>query len=206
MFRQSLAEAGVFRMGMIRAFIALDLASETLQRLEEVNRQLKQRLPGPAVRWVAVKNIHLTLKFLGDVSEANLPVLYEILRKEADKQTSFEIRVGGLGAFPSVNRPRVIWVGVQAPSELATLQHMLDVETTRVGYASEERDFSPHLTLGRIARNATTDETRQIAGSLNVLKVGDLGASRILAVHFYRSDLTPQGSIYTRLYSAPFKP
>ena len=193
-------------MNMIRAFIALDLATEVLQRLEEVNRQLRQCLPGSAVRWVAVKNIHLTLKFLGEVSEANLPVLYEITRKEAEKQAPFEIRISGLGAFPSVNRPRVIWVGIQAPPDLAAVQHAIDTETARVGYASEERDFSPHLTLGRIARNASPEETRQITGNLSVLKVGDLGASRIQAIHFYRSDLTPQGSIYTRLYSAPLKP
>jgi RNA 2',3'-cyclic 3'-phosphodiesterase len=193
-------------MGMIRAFIALDLAAESLQRLEEVNRQLKQRLPGAAVRWVAVKNIHLTLKFLGDVSEANLPVVYEIIRKEAEKQASFEIHIGGLGVFPSVSRPRVIWVGVQAPPELAAVQHIVDVETARIGYASEERAFSPHLTLGRVTRNALSEEIRQIANGISLLNIGDLGASRIQAVHFYRSDLTPQGSIYTRLYSAPFKP
>lgn len=190
---------------MIRSFIALDLSADVLQKLEEVNRQIKPRLPGAAVRWVAVKNIHLTLKFLGDVSESNLPVLYEILRREAEKQAAFEIQVGGLGAFPSVNRPRVIWIGVEAPAELAALQHGIDVETARIGYAGEERDFSPHLTLGRIAHNASSEETRQIAGSLSILKIGNLGASLIQAVHFYRSDLTPQGSIYTRLYSAPLK-
>ena len=132
-----------------------------LQQLEEVNRHIKSaRLPGAAVRWVAVKKIHLTLKFLGDVSESNLPVLYEILRREAEKQAAFEIQVGGLGAFPSVNSPRVIWIGVEAPAELAALQHGIDVETARVGYAGEERDFSPHLTLGRIAHNASSEERR----------------------------------------------
>jgi len=192
-------------MSMIRAFIALDLASDVLQKLEEVNRQLKQRLPGNAVRWVAAKNIHLTLKFLGDVSEANLPVLYEILHKAVEQQATFEIRVAGLGAFPSIGRPRVVWIGVHAPPDLATIQHTIDIETARVGYASEDRGFSPHLTLGRIARNASTEDIRQVANVLGGIKVGDLGVTRFQAVHFYRSDLNPQGSIYTRLYSAPFK-
>lgn len=192
-------------MSMIRAFIALDLSTEILQRLEEVTRQLKPRLPGAAVRWVAVKNIHLTLKFLGDVSDANLPVLYEILQKEADQRAAFEIQVGGFGAFPSIHRPRVIWIGVQAPPDLVALQHGIDTETARVGYTGDERDFSPHLTLGRVARNASSEESRQIAAGLSHIQIGNLGLARIQAVHFYRSDLTPQGSIYTRLYSAPLK-
>jgi RNA 2',3'-cyclic 3'-phosphodiesterase len=191
-------------MGIIRAFIALDLSTEVLGRLENVHRQLKQRLPGTAVRWAPVQNLHLTLKFLGDVSEANLKVLSEILKREADKQAVFEIQAGGLGAFPSINRPRVIWVGVQSPPDLAALQRAIDVETARLGYASEERDFSPHLTLARIAHSASPEETRQIGVTLSSMKVGDLGPSRIQAVHFYRSDLNPQGAVYTKLYTAPF--
>jgi 2'-5' RNA ligase len=191
-------------MGVIRAFIAVDLSPEVLGRLENVHRQLKQRLPGAFVRWAPVQNIHLTLKFLGDVSEANLKVLYEILKKESEKQVVFEIQVGGLDAFPSINRPRVIWVGVQAPPDLAGVQRAIDIETARLGYTSEERDFSPHLTLGRIARSVSSEETRQIGVTLGSMKVGDLGPSRIQAVHFYRSDLNPQGAVYTKLYSAPF--
>jgi 2'-5' RNA ligase len=156
------------------------------------------------VRWTQVHNIHVTLKFLGDVSEANLTVLYEILKREAEKQMVFEIQAGGLGAFPSLTRPRVIWVGVQAPPDLAAVQQAIDVETARLGYASEERDFSPHLTLGRIARSASSEEVRQIGATLGSMKVGDLGSSRIQSVHFYRSDLNPQGAVYTKLFSAPF--
>jgi len=192
-------------MGVIRAFIAVDLSAEVLGRLENVHRQLKQRIPGAAVRWAPVKNIHLTLKFLGDVSESNLKVLYEIMKKEAEKQKVFEIRVSGLGAFPSINRPRVIWVGVQSPPDLAAVQRAIDLETARLGYTSEEREFSPHLTLGRISRSASSEEAGQIGATLGSMKVGDLGSSLIQAVHFYRSDLNPEGAIYTKLYSAPFR-
>lgn len=192
-------------MGVIRAFIALDLEQEVLHRLDVIIRQLKQSLDGVPVRWVQAKNIHLTLKFLGDVSEANLPVLYKILENEAVRHPCFEVFVSGLGAFPNLNRPRVIWAGVEAPAELITMQHNIDIETARLGYQSEERDFSPHLTLGRVSRNATTNETRRISDALRITKVSSLGVTRPQAVHFYRSDLNPDGANYHCLYSAPFK-
>jgi 2'-5' RNA ligase len=192
-------------MGVIRAFIALDLEQEVLHRLDTIIRQLKQSLDGVPVRWVQAKNIHLTLKFLGDVSEANLPVLYKILENEAIKHPSFEVFVAELGAFPNLNRPRVIWVGVQAPAELTALQHNIDTETARLGYQSEERGFSPHLTLGRVSRNATPNETHRIGEALQITKVNTLGVTRPQAVHFYRSDLNPDGAIYHCLYSAPLR-
>ena len=189
-------------MGIIRAFIALDLSPEVLGRLEYLAGQLKGRLSGAQVRWVSVQNIHLTIKFLGDVSVNNLGVLNKIVENEAHQQVEFEIRVAGLGAFPSTNRPRVIWVGVEAPGNLSALQRNIDTETAKLGYASEGRDYSPHLTLGRVARNVSDGELRRISEALVSLKASQLGACLIQAVHIYRSDLNPQGSVYTKLFSA----
>lgn len=189
-------------MGIIRSFIALDLSDTVLRRLDEVERQLRGQLASAPVRWTPVKNIHLTLKFLGDVSETNLSGLYAILKREAEKRPAFSLEVSGLGAFPSLSRPRVVWVGVQAPGELAALQHAIDLETARLGYPSEERPFSPHLTLGRVGRNATGDEARRIGSALGEMNTGSLGNSLVQAVHFYRSDLEPGGARYTRLYTA----
>jgi 2'-5' RNA ligase len=189
-------------MAVIRAFIAIDLSTEIIQRLEEVAGQLKQRLTGMQIRWVPVENIHLTLKFLGDVSMTNLEVLKKILLSESSNHPTFEMSVGELGAFPSLRRPRVIWVGVTAPSELNTLQHGIETETARLGYQHENRDFSPHLTLGRVSRNASSQEAHQIGQVLDSFKVGFLGATRVREVYLYRSDLRPGGAVYTRLMTA----
>jgi 2'-5' RNA ligase len=189
-------------MPVIRAFIAIDLSSEIRRQLDQVESQLKDRLPGIAVRWVPVENIHLTLKFLGDVSLANLEILKKILRSEAGHHHSFEISVGELGAFPSLRRPRVIWIGVKAPTELNSIQTGIENETSRLGYAREERDFSPHLTLGRVSRNATSQDSRLISQVLESTQVGLLGTTRIQAVHLYKSDLQPGGAVYTRIFSA----
>jgi 2'-5' RNA ligase len=189
-------------MSVIRAFIAIDLAAEIRKRLDQVSSELRQRLRDVPVRWVAVENIHLTLKFLGDVSLANLEVLKKILQSEASGHSPFEISVGDLGAFPSTHRPRVIWVRVQSPAELNSVQHSIEVETNRLGYATEDRPFSPHLTLGRVSRNATAGEVRRIGDVLDSYKVGFLGAMQVRTVHLYRSDLRPGGAVYTCLFSA----
>jgi 2'-5' RNA ligase len=189
-------------MNVVRAFIAINLSPEIHQNLEEVVGRLKERLPDAPVRWVAVKNIHLTLKFLGDVSVANLEILTKILRSEASHHAPFEFSVGELGAFPSIRRPRVVWVGVEAPPELRTLQHGIETETQRLGYAREDRDFSPHLTLGRISRNAASRDVQRVSEVVGSYKVGFLGAARVQAIYLYRSDLQPGGAIYTQLFSA----
>lgn len=190
-------------MNVIRAFIAISLSEEIYNNLDKVLIELKGRLSHAPLRWTPSKNIHLTIKFLGDVSTANLELLTKMLQSEAARHPSFEISVGDLGVFPSMRRPRVVWVGVKAPPELQSLQRGVESEMARLGYAHEERPFSPHLTLGRVSRNANPGDLRQIGEVLESFKVGYLGAACVQAVHLYRSDLQPGGSIYTCLFSAP---
>ena len=96
----------------------------------------------------------------------------------------------------------MLWAGVEAPQELTALQRGIEAETARLGYAPEDRPFSPHLTLGRVGRNANSQDLRRVGEILRTIKVGFLGATRIQAVHLYRSDLQPGGAVYTQLYSA----
>lgn len=190
-------------MSVIRAFIAIELSSEIHHRLDQVSKQLKDQLVNMPVRWVPGQNIHLTLKFLGDVSITNLDMLTKILESTVSTHHSFEISAGGLGAFPKIHQPRVIWIGLEVPPELIAIQHSLELETARVGYPREERPFSPHLTLGRVSRNVSVVETQAIARALEATKVGFLGVTRVMAINLFRSDLNPNGAVYTRIYSAP---
>jgi 2'-5' RNA ligase len=193
-------------MSVIRAFIAIEMSPEIRRRLDQVSDELKRRLKDIPVRWVPVENIHLTLKFLGDVSVANLEVLKKILQSEIAGHHPFEMSVGELGAFPSNRRPRVIWVKVQAPAELEAVQRGIETESTRLGYAREERAFSPHLTLGRVSRNASSRDIHRISEVLDSYKVGFLGATRVQTVHLFRSDLQPGGAVYTCLFTVPLSP
>jgi RNA 2',3'-cyclic 3'-phosphodiesterase len=190
-------------MNVIRAFIAIHLSPEITHNLEQVLQDLKSRWPQAPVRWVPANNIHITIKFLGDVSLSNVPLLTKMLQIEASRHASLEISVGKLGAFPSVRRPRVIWVGVEAPPELYTLQRSVEGEMARLGYAPEEREFSPHLTLGRVARNISGDEMQRLSALLAGSKVGFLGATRVQSIQLFRSDLQPNGAVYTALFTAP---
>jgi RNA 2',3'-cyclic 3'-phosphodiesterase len=189
-------------MSVIRAFIAIDLSPELHECLRKVSMQLKPRLADAPVRWVPIENIHLTLKFLGDVSEKNLEILKKIMSKVISGTRPFVISVGGLGAFPKIQNPRVIWIGLEGPPELFSLQKSLELETARLGYSREERSFSPHLTLGRVSRSASSRDIRLIADALMDFKIGFLGVARIDSVCLYRSELRPGGAAYTRLFAA----
>ncbi len=193
-------------MTVIRAFIAIDISPEIRKKLDDVSNQLRGELRDVPVRWVPAENVHLTLKFLGNVSVANLTVLQDILKTEASNHSTFDISIGELGAFPSNRRPRVIWINVQAPSELEAVQRGIESETTRLGYEREDRPFSPHLTIGRVSRNANARQVRRLGEVLDRHTVGFLGAMRVRSIHLYQSDLSPAGAIYSQLFSAELNP
>lgn len=189
-------------MSVIRAFIAVDLPGDLQKRLDQVSDALRKRIERSVVRWVPATNLHLTLKFLGDVSVTNLNLLKEVLIAVASEHRRFEFGVGGLGAFPTLRRPRVIWVGIEAPVELSNIQTSLENRLARLGYAPEDRPFSAHLTLGRVARTADPQDVLIISQSLLSSKIGYLGSVQVHEIHLYRSDLDSGGAEYTRLYSA----
>jgi len=190
---------------VIRTFIAVDLPATVKEALDQVSLQLQEKLTDTPVRWVRTEKIHLTLKFLGDVSRENISMVEKILQAEASKRQAMEIGIGGIGAFPKLRHPRVIWVGVEAPSELFDLQRGIEDGVARLGYNYDKYDFTPHLTLGRISRKASARDVRRVGKELHDFQVGFIGVARIDEVHLYRSDLQPEGAKYTRLYTAPLR-
>ena len=111
-----------------------------------------------------------------------------------------------LALFQIHGIPRVIWIGVQAPEALYNLQSHIEAETHKLGYASEERKFSPHLTLGRVSRNASPIEVRELSDVLNTMKVGQIDTVHVQDIHLFRSDLQPGGAVYTSLFIASLFP
>ena len=193
-------------MSVIRAFIAIEIPPAIHAQLDHISQELRSQTKTWAIHWVAVNNIHLTLKFLGEVPSTNLDLLTRSLNREVAKHSTFEINVGGLGAFPSIRRPRVIWIGIEAPSGLYALQKGIDAETLRLGYQTDERGFSPHLTLARLSQNASPDEIRQISEVLMNDKVGRLGTFKAEALRLFKSDLLPSGAVYTPLFTTALNP
>lgn len=192
-------------MSLLRAFIAVEIPAGIHQAIEKKIAPIQAALNASLVRWVPAENVHLTLKFMGDVSPANLEMLEQMLNVEVSHHQAFELGFGGLGAFPNPKRPRVIWIGIQAPAELGALQHGIEAATATLGYPDEQRSFSPHLTIGRVKQNVGSVGMQKIRSALEETKVDSLGTTQVSAVHLFKSDLKPSGAEYTRLFSVPLK-
>ena len=190
-------------MSLLRAFIAVEIPSSLQNTIQESTASLRKTLGNELIRWVPPQNVHLTLKFLGDVSTSNLDLIKQMLTTEAAQHPCFEMPVEGIGSFPNSRRPRVIWIGLHAPAALESLQRGIVSASARLGYTSEEKSFSPHLTIGRVKQNLSALEIQRIRAALEETKIGLLGVVRVDAAHLFKSDLQPSGSVYTRLLSAP---
>ena len=189
----------------VRAFIAIEIPRPIQQAIHQATSTLRGEL-GALVRWVLPENIHMTLKFLGAVSPAQVDLLTQTLRAEADSVPVFDIHVGGLGSFPNVKRARVLWIGVEAPAELAALSRGIESACARLGYESETRGFSAHLTVGRVRQDASPADAHKICRALEAAKIDSLGTARVDSVHLFKSDLKSDGAVYTKLFSAPLEP
>ena len=190
---------------MLRSFIAIEIPAGIQNAIAENTASIKHTLPKPLIRWVTPQNVHLTLKFLGDETPANLKRLADTLIEVAASHETFDVSVGGLGAFPTHKRARVIWIGLDAPPALAALQHAVDAAAAQLGYPKEERPFSPHLTIGRVSQNASASDLQHIRSALESTKVGILGTIRVQAIRIFKSNLQPGGSVYTLLYNLSMK-
>jgi 2'-5' RNA ligase len=130
-------------------------------------------------------------------------LILRAVRAEASHHEAFDMLAEGIGAFPNARRPRVLWVGLEAPPTLALLQRDLDSATRRLGYKSEEREFSPHLTIGYVRSGTLAAGPGKIREALVGAHVGNLGSQHVDAVHLFKSDLERTGAVHTKMLSAP---
>ena len=189
-------------MDFIRAFLAIELNPEIRLQLGQLIQKFKA-LHVHAVRWVAVENIHLTLKFLGVVNLTDLDKLSKILLSRSAEFSPFSFQVSGMGAFPNNRKPRVVWVGLPASSALQELQGAIEDSATQIGIPDEERRFSPHLTLGRVRNDAPPADLQTLSSALTSMQASDLGSMTAASFTLFRSDLRPQGPLYTPLAHFP---
>lgn len=190
-------------MGLLRAFIAIEIPPNIQAAIEKQTARLRQALGSETVRWIPAQNMHLTLKFLGDIASSHVDFLKQLLTREATLHSQFDLQIGGLGSYPTSRRPRILWVGLHIPAELVALQKSIEAGTTRLGYEQEERDFAPHLTIGRVRQNASPAELPKIRAAMDHIQLGNIGTARVDSVHLFKSELQPNGSVYTKLFSAP---
>jgi len=191
-------------MSLLRTFIAIELPDAIQHAIEKETAALRESIDSGCVRWTPVDNVHVTLKFLGDSSAPNIELLKQMLDREAAAVPPFEVTLQNLGSFPNQRRPRIIWIGLEAPAALASLQRAVEAGAARLGYEAEGRPFSPHLTIGRVRQNLQPAQLQTIGMRLKENQIGRIGSSRVDSVELFKSDLQPQGSVYTILHSASF--
>ena len=182
----------------IRSFIAVNLPSELLNRIGRFQDDLREVVPGAAVRWTRADQIHLTLRFLGNVPEAALPELSDALRRACQTAEPFHLRALGAGCFPDLRRPKIVWVGLTGSNDaLAQLQGGIARATEQWG-EREDREFHPHLTLGRM-KQPDPRAARAIAQALEQAGNVALGEWQVEGVDLMRSDLSSTGPRYSLL-------
>jgi 2'-5' RNA ligase len=184
----------------IRSFVAVDLEAPVVAALQTLQAELAAVKAD--VRWVRPAGLHVTLKFLGAVEASVLERVRAGLVEVARCQTPLFLRVRGLGAFPSLRRPRVLWVGLDGAG-LVELAAQVDERLAPLGFAREKRPFTPHVTLGRVNGLRGWPRVEEV---FKAHLADDFGASAVGAMTVYRSTLRPDGAVYTALWTIPFNP
>jgi 2'-5' RNA ligase len=176
-------------MDKIRTFIAIPLSDTIRRTIAQVQRELAEPLPD--IRWVRPETIHLTLAFLGDISQESLDKIGNSMLSIGRSFAPFEVRIGNLGAFPSRSRPRVIWIGVERCAPLMGLQAALAGTLADLGLPGEDRPYTPHLTLGRSRR--LDPAAGRILETRADLPIGSLTVDRMV---LFESRLQPGGAVH----------
>ncbi|MDH7500824.1 MAG: RNA 2',3'-cyclic phosphodiesterase [candidate division NC10 bacterium] len=183
----------------IRCFVAVNLPPELKGRLAELEAQLKEARAD--VNWVKPESIHLTLKFLGEVEEERIPQIKRAIQEGSEGAGPLMLSLAGMGAFPHLRSPRVIWVGVGGEQErLCELQERLERAMERIGFPREGRPFSPHITLGRMRSGRGSPALMDLVSRKADLKVGTVRAE---SIELMQSRLHPAGASYSVIESFP---
>lgn len=188
---------------MPRIFIAIKMPDDVIQKITRISNYFQSQTPEDALKWVETENLHLTLKFLGEVPEQTVDRVQPVLKDTAKGQSPFEISVEGLGMYPHAKQPRVVWLGIQGAQPLALLHERLDSALAGIGLVKDNRPFNPHLTLARVRQRTDRETAHRIGETLSAFKVDSLGRFWVSEVHLIESQLTPQGPIYTTRFTAP---
>ena len=176
----------------MRTFIAVEVPVAVRDRVAELEHQLQET--GTDIKWVDPGNIHITLKFLGNIDTGQPSVIRNGLCAALDGTHSFDLKLGRVGAFPDLNRPRVFWVSVvEGREELTAMQQRIETELHSCGFVREERPFSPHLTIGRVrSPKGLAKLTEQVQAT--TFETDPFPVARVAVV---KSDLKPGGPVYT---------
>ncbi|MEM2937414.1 MAG: RNA 2',3'-cyclic phosphodiesterase [Candidatus Bathyarchaeia archaeon] len=178
----------------MRSFIAFDIENaQILERITKMQNVLAET--GADLKLVEPKNIHITLRFLGNITQNMVEKIYEEMKKV--RFTPFDVKIQGVGAFPNLRYPRVLWAGItQGADQLRSIFSQLEPNLRRLGFAPDPKGFSPHLTIARVKSGRNKAElARRIEENVNF----EFGIVKANCLRLKRSNLTPKGPIYSTL-------
>ena len=183
-------------MDSYRTFIAIELPRDLRARIVTHIDHLRRELPDVRASWTREENLHLTLKFLGDVPVADIEKLSLAVEAATHAASPFELAVSGCGAFPPHGQPKVLWIGItEASEELTKLHEAIERECERAGFAREARPFHPHLTIARLRSSKGARRLAQFHGSLGFAPQSFTVSELIV----FRSELRSEGSKHTAI-------
>jgi 2'-5' RNA ligase len=183
----------------VRCFVAIEIPKPVQALLKPVQTHLQSEIP--KVSWTKSGNFHLTLKFLGDVYSEAMGAVSEAVQNTAATQTSFSIEFGGIGAFPTLARPRVIWVGIKNGGSIVShLAKAVNLELKPLGFPTDNR-FHPHLTLGRLRSPINLQPLKSVLRKYDTIDRATVSVNEITVM---QSQLHPNGAIYTPLNVSHF--
>ena len=182
----------------MRLFVALEIPGAVRENLADLLKTL--RAVSPQTRWVRPENLHVTLKFIGEVPETKLPGIRGVLAGVRSEQpVTLDFR--GLGFFPNEKHPRVFWAGIEASPNLKILAAEIEQAIEKLGIPREKRPFSPHLTLARFEPQRLAEQLRN---AIQENAARDFGSWRTSQFHLIESKLKPSGAEYTTVESFSF--
>jgi len=187
----------------IRCFIAIELEEKIKNQLAEQQRLFRKRLSSneSSIKWVKSEQIHLTLKFLGNVADQDIREICDAVSRAASEFQPFLFSVGTCGCFPPKGAARVLWIGItEGQPELKLLAKRVDHWVNKLGFPLEKRAFSGHLTLARI-RQANVGKA--VHSVVDKTSIEILGQQRVSAITLFQSELRPGGPVYTPMHHAP---
>ncbi|MFZ3071931.1 MAG: RNA 2',3'-cyclic phosphodiesterase [Thermodesulfobacteriota bacterium] len=182
-------------MANVRAFIAIEIPEEIKKEISSIQDELKKSLgKTPGISWARPATTHLTLKFLGDVPEEKIGDIEEALRLSTRGIKAFTVSVTGIGGFPNLENPRVLWAGIQESAELENLHVAMENSLYAVGFEKDEKPFRPHLTLARIKSPV---EGKKLSKAIKELRT-DINADFIAdSVILFKSELSSRRAVHT---------
>lgn len=188
-------------MRKVRLFLAINFSLDVRRAVYAATAPLRR--VAPDLGWIAAERLHLTLKFLGELPESTALVVAEAVREIVARHDVVPMVLGGVGAFPSLRRPRVIWLGIGREPRLELLQNDIESRCAELGFEVEGRPFRPHVTLARVRARLDAGETRVLASAARRVTFRETVNAE--AVDLMRSELSPAGARHTLLASSPLR-